>query len=134
MVPRCSALLPLDTTSALENNLCCRLYVHTMRNPGLAEAYCDRMYNAMAKQQGRSMRPVLWGSYGEPSNYEMYLALIQVALSLVVLNAWTTLSDELPCCAAYISLPPLFCALSRMLCILGMPRAAGFKQPARRCT
>ena len=90
--PPCSALLVLDNQgccSVLKNIICCRLYVHTMRNPGLAEAYCDRMYNAVAKQQGRSMRPVLWGSYGEPSNYNMYLALIQVALSLVVSNEWT---------------------------------------------
>ena len=87
--------------------MCCRLYVHTMRNPGLAEAYCDRMYNAVAKQQGRSTRPVLWGSYGEPSNYDMYLALIQVPLNLVMSNDWTTMSDHWPCSATYISLPLL---------------------------
>lgn len=49
-----------------------------MRNPGLAEAYCDRMYDAVARRRGRSTHQSMFATYGDASDYEMYLALIQV--------------------------------------------------------
>ena len=55
----------------------CRLYVHTMNSPRLAEAYCDRMYEALLQQDGQHKR-VLWGSHTESPSYDMYLALIRV--------------------------------------------------------
>ena len=54
-----------------------RLYVHTMRSPRLAEAYCDRMHEATLEQSGQDKK-ALWGSYAKTSSYEMYLALIKV--------------------------------------------------------
>ena len=67
-----------DLCSADDQMMPRRLYVHQMQNPALAEAYCDRMFDATAKQQGRAQRSGMWGSYGNPASYEMYLALIQV--------------------------------------------------------
>ena len=54
-----------------------RLYVHTMDSPRLAESYCDRMYEAELTQRGQQHQG-LWGSYGDSTSYDMYLALIKV--------------------------------------------------------
>lgn len=50
-----------------------------MHSPRLAESYCDRMYEAELKQRGQEQKG-LWGSYGDSTNYDMYLALIKVQL------------------------------------------------------
>ena len=57
----------------------CRIYVHHMKDPRLAEAYCDRMYDAeAAKQSGtrRQHRPS-WSAPMRQPSYDMYLSLIQ---------------------------------------------------------
>lgn len=51
-----------------------------MKDPRLAEAYCDRMYEAeAAKQGGRrgQVRPS-WSAPARQPSYDMYLSLIQV--------------------------------------------------------
>ena len=48
-----------------------------MHSPSLAEAYCDRMYEAAMKQRGKGSR-ALWSQHGDSGSYDMYLALIQV--------------------------------------------------------
>ena len=57
-----------------------RIYVHQMKQPRLAEAYCDRMYEAAAKQKGQRIgnQMAAWSGLAEQHNYDMYLALIQV--------------------------------------------------------
>jgi len=48
-----------------------------MHSPSLAEAYCDRMYEAAMKEGGQGSR-ALWSPAGDSASYDMYLALIQV--------------------------------------------------------
>ncbi len=51
-----------------------------MKEPRLAEAYCDRMYEAAAKEKGQSSsnQMAAWSGLAAQHNYDMYLALIQV--------------------------------------------------------
>ncbi|BDA43540.1 Vam6/Vps39-like protein [Coccomyxa sp. Obi] len=58
------------------------IYVHQMKEPRLAEAYCDRMYEAAAKQKGQlnGNQMAAWSGLAAQHNYDMYLALIQVYL------------------------------------------------------
>ncbi len=64
------------------NGVLCRIYVHQMKDPRLAEAYCDRMYEAAAKQKGQQSgaQMAAWSGLDSQPNYDMYLALIQVEL------------------------------------------------------
>ena len=64
-----------------------RVYVHQMKDPRLAEAYCDRMYDAQrrvaktgsaAAGARRGGGGSLAGGLGAQPSYDMYLALIQV--------------------------------------------------------
>ena len=57
----------------------CRIYVHHMKDPRLAEAYCDRMYEAeAAKQNGKhGQRRASWSAPMRQPSYDMYLSLIQ---------------------------------------------------------
>lgn len=55
-----------------------RLYVHTMGDIGLAEAFCDRVHAATTAQDGK---PLLAGQ-GETGDNDMYLMLIQASLHL----------------------------------------------------
>ena len=66
-----------------------RVYVHQMKDPRLAEAYCDRMYDAQrpvapkAAAAGGARKGnggSLAGGLGAQPSYDMYLALIQVCL------------------------------------------------------
>jgi hypothetical protein len=52
-----------------------------MKDFRLAEAYCDRMYEAAAEQQGHQNGP--WGGLASQPSYEMYLELIQVGTVLM---------------------------------------------------
>ena len=56
------------------------MYVHTMKSPRLAEAYCDRMYEAGEAKVGRASR-VLWSSHSSAESYDMYLTLIKASPS-----------------------------------------------------
>ena len=60
--------------------------MHHMRDPRLAEAYCDRMYDAeAAKQNGkRGQRRASWSAPPRQLSYEMYLSLIQAESSLLI--------------------------------------------------
>ena len=62
-----------------------------MRDPRLAEAYCDRMYDAeAAKQNGkRGQRRASWSAPPRQLSYEMYLSLIQAAHSPPFLSSPT---------------------------------------------
>lgn len=75
IVDRTPGLWQLDLHLCKIASRFCRLYVHTMNNLELAEAYCDRMFSAAAKEQGPASK---LSRYGDPSTYEMYLALIEV--------------------------------------------------------
>lgn len=52
-----------------------------MKDARLAEAYCDRMYEAAAKEKGQqsSAKMPAWSGLAAQPNYDMYLSLIQVA-------------------------------------------------------
>ena len=54
--------------------------MHYMKDPRLAEAYCDRMYDAEAVKQngkrGLQHRPS-WSAPMRQPSYDMYLSLIQ---------------------------------------------------------
>ena len=66
--------------------------MHHMKDPRLAEAYCDRMYDAEAfKQNGkRGQHRPSWSAPMRQPSYDMYLSLIQAcplpctALAVVV--------------------------------------------------
>ena len=53
--------------------------MHHMKDPRLAEAYCDRMYDAeAAKHNGkRGQRRPSWSAPTRQPSYDMYLSLIQ---------------------------------------------------------
>ena len=53
--------------------------MHHMKDPRLAEAYCDRMYDAeAAKNNGkRGRRQSSWSAPMRQPSYDMYLSLIQ---------------------------------------------------------
>ena len=76
---------PPDEGTSLEGSLLCRIYVHQMKDPRLAEAYCDRMYEAAAKEKGQQggAQMAAWSGLTSQLNYDMYLALIQVTLHLL---------------------------------------------------
>ena len=54
--------------------------MHQMRDTGLAEAYCDRVYEAQKtkKASRRGGRMVRQASIGPEVDYDIYLTLIQV--------------------------------------------------------
>ena len=60
--------------------------MHHMRDPRLAEAYCDRMYDTeAAKQNGkRGQRRASWSAPPRQLSYEMYLSLIQAESSILI--------------------------------------------------
>ena len=62
--------------------------MHHMRDPRLAEAYCDRMYDAeAAKQRGkRGQRRASWSAPPRQLSYEMYLSLIQAESLLLIFS------------------------------------------------
>ena len=58
----------------------CRIYVHQMKDARLAEAICDRMYDA--QHGGRSKSGAAsWSGLATQPNYDVYLSLIQVGVT-----------------------------------------------------
>lgn len=59
----------------------CRIYVHQLDSPLLAEQYCDRLYEANMKGLKTNLRPLsdTWAGIEPEASYDMYIALIQVS-------------------------------------------------------
>lgn len=53
-----------------------RVYVHQMKAPHLAEAYCDRVYEG-SEGTGPQKAP-LWRQRPDPASFQIYLQLVQV--------------------------------------------------------
>lgn len=51
--------------------------MHQIKDFRLAEAFCDRVYDAAAMQKGQENGA--WGGLAPQRNYDMYLDLIQVS-------------------------------------------------------
>ena len=64
----------------------CRIYVHQLDSPILAEEYCDRLYEAKMKGLKANLRPLpdRWAGIEPEANYDMYIALMQVRDSLTL--------------------------------------------------
>lgn len=59
----------------------CRIYVHQLDSPSLAEEYCDRLYEANMKGLKANLRPLsdTWAGIEPEASYDMYIALMQVS-------------------------------------------------------
>lgn len=83
----CSALIRrADLLSDVLAAFFCRIYVHSMKAPRLAEAYCDRLYERRAHTlaasptgaAGARLLQPAWSRSDLQPAHDIYLALVEV--------------------------------------------------------
>lgn len=74
----------------------CRIYVHQLDSPVLAEQYCDRLYEANMKGLKANLRPLsdTWAGIEPEASYDMYIALMQVSSAEAPMQGYVSESSS----------------------------------------